>query len=172
MASVADQMNLTPEARFVMDSILYEKEKLQEYNNRTLIQSFTDFIAMKIHTVKRRSESKLCHPTDGRHDVMFLPSGTDGFCLCFIHPDRPSVCLSVCLSRTTSHSSNSLRIWGIGLKFSVVMHSTMKQIAVQNSRAWLIFVHFTELFAFHQCRGAVGVVILWMSWFVYVSVIH
>ena len=40
---------------------------------------------------------------------------------------------------------NSLRISGISLKFGGMMHSTMKQIAIENGYARPFFVHSTEL---------------------------
>ena len=42
------------------------------------------------------------------------------------------------------YRSNPLRVSAIGLKFSGMMHNTMKQIAAQNGHAQPIFVRFTE----------------------------
>ena len=51
------------------------------------------------------------------------------------------------------YRSNYLRISAMGLKLGGMMHSTMKQIAIQNGYAVPIFVCFTELWNFYDRLG-------------------
>ena len=53
---------------------------------------------------------------------------------------------SICPKRR--YRSNSLRVSVMGLKLGRMTHSTMKQIAIQNGYAMVIFVRFTELWNF------------------------
>ena len=60
--------------------------------------------------------------------------GADGYMvvvLCVIRSVRPSVCFSLSVRPERRSGSNSLGISAISLKFGVVMHSSMKQIATK-----------------------------------------
>ena len=71
--------------------------------------------------------------------------------LSFFHASiRPSVRLSITKTR---YRSNSLRISAIALKFGAMMHSTMKQIAVQNDCSRPIYARSTEIIGLGQVSG-------------------
>ena len=61
---------------------------------------------------------------------------------------------------------NSLRISAISLKIGGMIHSMMKQIAIRNGHARLIFARSMELWNFQKMLlswRAEGAVVLWMS---------
>ena len=66
---------------------------------------------------------------------------------------RWPVLLSDCLSVPNDVTTLTLRISAIGLEFGGMIHSTTKQIAIQNGYAWLIFVRLQNFENFHDRLG-------------------